>query len=263
MKCITVLAAFLLAFPLFALAAEAGPPAQAGFPSQTIWVSKSSAAEGETVIVSAVVYNEEPETLRGTLVFSASGTRIGVREFELPSGESQIHSVEWKPRVGEYELTARIEGTSASLSHAETPALAITIQEPQLSAAEQVLNETVRTISQITASSAPIVSQTAQTIFDKTERLREAGIERLEDYLASQQSQSNITGFVAGTSTSVVGSNTAAANISEGKEFVSNALHTAAAGALFAMKNVALFYPLLAFLILGILYMLARSVRRP
>ena len=74
----------LLWLPSISLAAET----QAGFPTQAIWVSKSAAVAGETLVVSVVVYNGNTSMLKGTLVFTDDDARIGVRELELPAGES-------------------------------------------------------------------------------------------------------------------------------------------------------------------------------
>src|SRR3989344_6749591 len=245
----------ILLFPFFSLAAV-----QAGFPSQAIWASKSSAVEGETVVVSAVVHNGGAETLRGTLVLTAEEMRIGAREFELPSGESQIHSIEWKPEAGEYKLAAKIEGTSAELSQRETPSITVSITEPPPpSVVEETVSQLVQSASTLASSSAPIITQAAQALFAQTEALREAGIVRLENYLAAnavRTPSSNVQGFVAGTSTS------AEPGTKNLTGMFSGLTQTAAAAALFTMKNVMLFYPLLILLVFGTLYYLARRVRR-
>ena len=248
----------ILLLPLFSLAAV-----QAGFPSQAIWASKSSAIEVETVIVSAVVHNGDTEALRGTLVFSANDARIGARELELPGGESQIHSIEWKPQTGEYKLAAKIEGTSAELSQRETPVITVSVAEPAPpSAVQETISQLTETAAAFASSSAPVVIQAAQAVLAQTEVLREAGIERLENYLianAVRTPSSNVQGFVAGTSTK---SAPAASDTSGIGDTLSAITQTAAAAALFTFKNVALFYPLLGLFVLGTLYYLARRVRR-
>lgn len=263
----------LLLIPVFAFAASI----QAGFPAQSIWLSKSAPVEGEIIVVSAVVVNGSTAELRGTLAFVANDSRIGAREFELPTSASQIHSIEWKPKRGEYKLLARIEGTSTELSQRETPSITVTVKEPPAppSEIERTISQVVQTGSTIASSSAPVIVQTAQNIFAQTEALRNAGIEHLEKYLASQAPSrylgsrlTNGIGTVAGTSTgstnSLQASNAAGfdASAGKGRGVLSNIAQTAAAAALFTLKNVALFYPIPAFLILGILYLLARRIRR-
>lgn len=251
-----------LFLPLFA-PAFAFAAVQAGFPSQSIWASTQSATEGETVVVSAVVVNDTAVELRGTLVFLANDVRIGARELDLPNAKSQIHSIEWKPKKGEYKVAARIEGTSAELSQKETPSISVTVKEPPPppSEIERTITQVVQTGSTIASSSAPIIIQTAQNLFAQTEALRNAGIERLENYLATNAHLP--TGTVSGTSTARSNADGFDTDSSDGKGgLFSNLAQAAAAGALFAFKNAVLFYPILAFLILGTLYLLAKRIRR-
>ncbi len=257
----------ILLFPAFALSAV-----QAGFPSQPLWVSATAPSEGETIVISTVVINDTSATLRGTLTFLANDMRIGAREFELPSSKSQIHSIEWKPKKGEYRVSAKIEGTSAELSQKETPSISITVREAPAppSEIEKTISQVVETGSSIASSSAPIIIQTAQNIFAQTETLRNAGVERLENYLASKSPSGTQSskGSVAGTSTastdSPQASNAAGFDAPQkaSGSVLSNLAQTAAAGALFVFNNAALFYPILALLILGVLYFLARRIRR-
>jgi hypothetical protein len=260
----------VLIFPATTLAA-----AQAGFPSQSLWVSSQSANEGETIVVSSVVVNDAETEIRATLAFLANDARIGARAFELPSGKSQIHSIEWKPKKGEYVVNARIEGTSAELSQKETPPLSVVVKEPPAppSEIEKTITQVVQTGSTLASSSAPFIIQTAQNIFAQTENWRNAGIEQLESYLASPSSSAPSeppsrylkntlsNGMIAGTSTDSM-SSMHSPQTGSGNGMLSNLAQTAAAGALFALKNAALFYPLLVVLILGTLYFLARRIRR-
>ena len=248
----------LLLLPSISLAAET----QAGFPTQAIWVSKTTAVAGETLVVSAVVYNGNTSMLKGTLVFTDDDARIGVRELELPAGESQIHSIEWKPKAGEHRLAARIEGTSAALSQTETPFITVTIAEaPPPSRAQRAASQAAETAGNIASSSLPIVLGVATGIFDAIEPYRQKGVEELEAYVEKTRSRSGGAGSaVAGTSTSnTAGFGTAGVG---GGGLVSNIAQVAAAAALFVMNSLYLFYPLLALLFLGTLYFLARRIRR-
>lgn len=248
-----------LLIPSFALAAEM----EAGFPSQAIWSSKSAAVEGETLVLSAVVYNSNESELHATLVFTANGTRIGAREFELGSGGSQIHSVEWKPKAGEYQVVAQLEGTSAELAQRETPAIIVKVASPPppsateqaLSTAVQVGSGAAQAAGTIASSAMPFVLGAAQSIGNVIEPFRQKGIERLEKYLESAQA-----GRTAGTSTSNVRGFEEGEK--KGSDLLANIGQTAAAAALFALKNPGLFYPLLALSFFALLYFLARRIRR-
>jgi len=245
--------------PTLAFAGET----QAGFPTQAIWVSKTTAVAGETLVVSAVVYNGNTSALKGTLVFTDDAERIGVRELELPAGESQIHSIEWKPKAGEHRLAARIEGTSAALSQTETPSITVVVAEPPPpSRVQQTVSQAAQTAGNIASSSLPIVLGIATSIFDAVEPYRQKGVEELEAYVEKTRSRAggSAGGTVAGTSTSnTSGFGSAGAN---GGGLVSNIAQVAAAAALFVMSSLYLFYPLLALIFLGTLYFLARRIRR-
>ena len=255
----------LLLLPAVSLAAEI----QAGFPSQAIWASKSAAVEGETLVISAVVYNGNAAPLKGTLVFSADGARIGAREFELPEGKSQIHSIEWKPRAGEYRLAAAIEGTSAPLSQRETSSIVISVAEPPPPSAmqktAQALYQATQATGGLASSSLPAVRRIAASVFEAIEPARKAGVERLENYLegARARSESGAAGSSAPDAAGFASSGGEGEVAGKGGNLASNAAQTAAAAALFVMDSLYLFYPLLALLVLGTLYFLARRIRRP
>ncbi|OGG77641.1 hypothetical protein A3B35_01320 [Candidatus Kaiserbacteria bacterium RIFCSPLOWO2_01_FULL_54_24] len=250
----------LLLLPAVSLAAET----QAGFPTQAIWISKTTAVAGETLIVSAVVYNGNTSMLKGTLVFTDDTVRIGVRELELPAGESQIHSIEWISEAGEHRLAARIEGTSAALSQTETPSITVIVAEPPPpSGAQQVVSQAAETVGNIASSSLPVVLGVATNIFNAIEPYRQKGVEELKTYVENTRSRrgDSAVGAVAGTSTSNTSGFRDAGTTGSG--VAANIAHVAAAAALFVMSSLYLFYPLLALVFLGTLYFLARRIKRP
>ena len=254
----------VFAITLFLIVPALSLAAETGFPSQTIWASKVSAVEGETIVLSTVVQNGSSEALQGTLVFAANGGRVSAREFELAGGESQIHSAEWRPEAGEYRVSAIIEGTSADLARKETPPITIVVAEPPApSALQETVSQTVQALQIVASSSIPVVQNIGQTIFSQTEALRQAGIERLETYLAKQGG-----GQVAGASTSSPRGTSTVDGLKDGsggpagESMFSKVKNAAAAAALTMFNSMALFYPLLILLFLGGLYLLARRVRR-
>lgn len=244
----------LLIFPAFLFAQEL----QAGFPAQALWVSKMHAAEGERINISTVVYNGDTAALQGTLYFKVDGVQIGARVFELPAGESEIFSIAWSPSTGEHRITATIESSRGVLSLKETAPVIITIAEPPPPTVVQKTTELARTtVHTIASSSVPVVQKVATGIFETVEPVRKAGVERLETYLAPNAPSSR--GTVAGTSTVHAGS---AGPAAEKENLARTAAQAAAAGALFLLDSLYIFYPLLAFLLLGTLYLLARRIRR-
>ena len=250
----TSLTFLLLALPALSLGAQM----QAGFPALPIWASKSTAVEGEGIVISTVILNGGPEALHATLVFTADDTRIGAREFELPAGESQIHSIEWKSVRGEHRMSAKIEGTSVPLSQSETPSIMVSISEPPPpSAVAQSISFAAKTAGSIASSSAPIVLDIAKSVFDAIEPYRKQGIERLDKYLSHSKKP---IGTVAGTSTSDAEgfSETPKTN----KNLLSDITRAAAEAARVVLSSLYLFYPLLALTLFGGLYALARRIKR-
>ena len=231
---------------------------EAGFPPQTIWASKTSAMQGETIVLSTVVYNSDAATLKGTLVFIAKDARIGAREFEVPGGESQIQSVEWKPLAGEYEVAAAIEGTSAELSKKETPSIVVKVAPPPPPSA---VEKTVSQVVHVASSSLPFVQAVTTNVFNAIEPYRQAGVDRLKAYVAAGNVGKTPGGVIAGTSTTNTSGFKNGTTASKGG-LVSSLVRGAAGIALMIMGSLYLFYPFLAIIILGGLYMLARRVRR-
>jgi len=247
------LVASLVLLPMLAFAVETG------FPSQAIWVSKTSAVEGDTLVISTVVHNGDDAALQGTLVFLANDARIGAREFDLGSGESQIHSIEWKPSAGSYDVAAEIEGTSAELTQRKTPAIALTVAAPPSpSPMQETTEQVIGAASTIASSSIPVVLGAAKSVFNAIEPYRQAGVEKLENYIESSRA---MAGTIAGTSTSNTEGFDSASEKS-GPGIMPQLLQTAAAAALLAFSNLYFFYPLLAFIVLGTLYWLAKRIRK-
>ena len=230
---------------------------EAGFPSQTLWASKTSIVQGETIVLSTVVYNGDASPLKGTLVFLADDIRVGAREFEIVGGGSQIQSVEWKPLAGEYSVVGAIEGTSAELSKRETPRLSIRVAPPP---PPSQIQQTVTQVVNVASSSLPFVQNVTNTVFNAIEPYRQAGVERLKAYVGTQNGGKSARGVVAGTSTSNTTGFGSTENTNKG--FISSLARGAAKTGLFIMSSLYLFYPFLALLILGSLYLLARRVRR-
>jgi hypothetical protein len=101
MKNIALGALFLLLLPV---AAEA-----AGFAKQSLFLSKSSVTEGDTVYIHAVVSNEDSAAFKGDMVFSEKGAPIGTAAVSLGVGEADAVSVSWKPSAGSHTVVAELK----------------------------------------------------------------------------------------------------------------------------------------------------------
>jgi hypothetical protein len=101
------LALFLL-LPTFAFASSRG-----GFASGAIWLSKEIITAGDSVRISASLYNSYDDRLAGTVSFKDGSHIVGEASFSLSAGEGTIVSVTTRPDVGEHSYYAEI--TEATL----------------------------------------------------------------------------------------------------------------------------------------------------
>src|SRR3989344_1896746 len=81
----------------------------AGFPSESIFLSKTGVVEGESVLVHVVVRNDADEVFEGTLTLSESGNNIGSADLELEVGAADTVSFPWSPKAGSRTVTAELK----------------------------------------------------------------------------------------------------------------------------------------------------------
>src|SRR3990167_7657305 len=111
-------------WPAFILVLLAGLPgvalAEAGFAKQSLFLSKSSATEGETVLVHAVVVNDAASVFAGELVLSTGDKKIGAVPLSLNAGEAQAVSVSWKPASGSHTVIAELKNKEGEVAEKES-----------------------------------------------------------------------------------------------------------------------------------------------
>lgn len=245
----------------------------AGFPPQSIWVSKTTATAGETLEIFTVVHNGSDTALKGAVIFSVNEKRIGTRDFNLDAGTSELVSIEWKTTAGEQKLSATIEDASAegngsiALSEQTSAIITVAIAEPPPSTIANAVNAASDIISETAKAATPVIQDALKTAYVKTEEFREQSIAQLEKYLG-ETSASAVLG-ASSTATTTLGS--ASSSImgftlpqTEAPSVLSKIKQTAAAATLFTLKSTAVFYPLLLFAMIAILYLLFRwAFKRP
>lgn len=247
------LIAALLFFPALSLAADAG------FPPQSVWLSDAKPVLGEKIRVYAVVYNGTDAEVAGALTFLVDGKQHESKTLSLDPGESSIVSSPWTAVEGEHAFSARFLQDGTSESAAQVSASITASVEAPPSAVEQTITE-ARTIgSQIASTSLPIVTTIANKVFETTESIRNAGISYLEEKTepkavsnvasAASASNSNVEGFQKETATE---SNQSKSGL------LGNIGQTASAAALFTLRSLWLFYPILV----GFLLMIFRWLYR-
>lgn len=242
-------ALLILFFPAFASAATLG------FPTESVWLSNAKPVLGEKIRIYAVVYNGTESEAVGTLTFLVDGKENGSKDISLSSGESTVVASPWTATEGSHTFSARFQGSGESASAQVSETVVATVEAPP-SAVEETLNSAKETGSQIAATSLPIISTVANKVFDTTEAIREAGVEYFEQKIASNNSPgetSNVEGFETPTATEV----------RPAKSMLSSVGQTASAAALFTLRSLWLFYPLLVGFLLLIARWLYRWVTRP
>src|SRR3989344_6188606 len=102
----------------------------AGFAKQSLFLSKSSVTEGDTVLVHAVVSNDTTTKFTGTLIFKDSDATIGNVPVSLDSGEANTFSVSWKPTAGNHTVEANLEDTSGAVVEQESATFTVAPPPP-------------------------------------------------------------------------------------------------------------------------------------
>lgn len=257
MRKMFVIAGFVCALPLLT-SAEAGLPAQAGFPDRPLWLSNTKPIAGEEVSISTVLYNGTPAAIGGTLTFFVDDVKLTSQEISLAPQSSTVVSAKWTARSGTHSFKATFAtAADAASPQQQTSAMQVTVAEPPApSALQQQVEKAAAVAGQFASSSAPFVEKVAQVVFAQTEGLRNAGIAYLEKKVDKPQTNGsgNVQGFVLGTSTKQAASS-------------DSALHAmgqmAAAAGLFVLRSFYLFYPILGFAVLFALWWATRKIRRP
>lgn len=243
----------------------------AGFPSQSLWLSKAYPISGEEVRVYAALFNSGDSALSGTLVFFVDDDAIASKPISLGAGEAKIESAAWQAKAGEFAISAKIEnseggGAALEISGKTASPIAVVVAEPPApSAIAQGVATAANLATQAVTAAAPSVLGAATEFYEKAENAREAGVARLEAYLEKSGEKASGAGATPGAATSSASQSSVSGFDAPKKEgIVSQASKAGAQIALFIMKIKFLFYPLLLLLILFVISMLFKwANRRP
>lgn len=269
-------AAFLLG-PLCVLAFES---VSGGFPSGSIWMSKTTLVAGDSVQIFTPIYNAGGGKVDADAVFMMDDASIGSVHFTLQPGETKIASLAWSAKEGEHEVSAVIQNAAdtdskapLSLSGDKTNKLSITVAAPPpQSAAAQVLGAAGSAVQSILSASLPAVSAAVSAVLTQTEKLRTQAAASLENRLVENTDSSGTFG------TSSASKNQEGGQVLAAHTYRDPASVLAAAAAapvrftlvrmfeeilLFIIGYVWIFYPLLLLAIVFCLYLLAKRLARP
>lgn len=185
------LALFLILLPAVALAA----PVPAGFPSSSLWLSKTELTDGENVTIYTVVYNSSSESLTGSVTFLVDGQSIGQKDVTAGPGTTQIVSHTWSAKEGSHAFSATLSGSVADLaaSITGTTTVAVAPKPPPPEAVTKTV-ETAGAVQAAIASTTPIIGNIASTTFARTESIREQTVAALEKLASTTAPKGEVLG---------------------------------------------------------------------
>jgi hypothetical protein len=234
----------------------------AGFAKQSLFLSKPSVTEGETVLIHAVISNEAGAKFTGELVFKDGESKIGTAPVSLGAGEAQTASVSWRPSAGTHAVTAELmngaeitEKQSASFVVAPKP-------NPTASAASQSAStiQSSQGIQQKIADLSPQAAQASAPLFTLIDSGRTSAADFVEAQITEtkKKMEKDPDAEVSGAQTEKLPDTVG------GFWSALNSLYLYILMAfLFVISNAGIFYPLLAIAFLYCLYRLYKRFRRP
>ncbi len=225
-----------------------------GFPRQPLWVSSTTAREGEKVTMYAAVYNASDSEMKGAVAFLADGTTFDTKEVSLPAGGSSLITSSWPAVKGTHALSASfVSGTQKESTEKISVTISAALPPPpkEPGVVDKTMSTVSSTISDMT-SSVPIVGTVADAIIEQTEKAREAGANFVEPYAKQKvETRPPMNSAVAPSLTD------------SAQEYGAKGLQLAAAAALFAFDTRWLFYVLAIVLLYLVFRTLKNWVNRP
>jgi hypothetical protein len=235
----------------------------AGFATESLFLSKASVTEGDTVFIHAVVNNDAATSFAADMVFKLSNINIGTVPVSLKAGEAGTVSVSWKPGPGTHQVTAELvkggevlEYQSATFTVAAKPKPAATSSTPT----STTTIESSKNIQASIESLSPAVAGATAPVF----KLIDGGRESLAKVIDSQMAaaKKNLGSKEGETLGDQTGK--AASDPMGTFWFVLWTLYLYLLTLLgFVISSAGVFYPVIAILILYSLWRLIRRMRRP
>ncbi len=235
----------------------------AGFAPGPVWISQNAPIEGIIIRVNTVVYDGGTDALEGTVSFLIDGTSIGSTTFALNAGESSIKSVAWTATPGTHTVSAEItsvhdSATKAVTSIANATTTTLSIHVTPLPPPPPVAVIASTTPENVTTSSVTLVQDLIAKTGAVTESIRTSG----ESYLSKLAAASAATSTPDRTG-SVLGAETYATDTEATPSPTPSTMSKIAKTLLPLFAYPALFYPVLVFLILFALWLIAKRLRNP
>lgn len=242
-----IVAMFLLPSSVFAASTF-------GFPREPLWLSSTSAHEGEVITMYVALYNASDTEMKGTVSYLADGAAFDAKDVSLAPGNSSLVSSGWKSVKGAHALSAQfVSGDTKDTT--QKISVSVDAAPPPPPAAPSMVDQAVQTVQNFTApilaSDSP-VGNVAGAAIDKVEAVRTASADAIRPYAEPaktlpKNSPSGST-FVATAS---------------GGSIIDTITHFLASALLFAFDTAWLFYLLAIVLLYLFIRLLKRWVNRP
>jgi hypothetical protein len=239
----------------------------ATFAKQTLFLSKESVTEGETVLIHTIVSNEATTSFAGKLEITNKEGSIGTVPVALAAGEAAAVSVSWKPLAGSHSITAQLLDQAGKVVEKESATFTIHAK----AVADTVTPETATTdvdsseeIQQALANLSPAVAETSEPVFNAIDSARAQAAEVLDRGVAWSKKQIGTSaiknrGTILGTETEK----------STTEKISSSAWTIVATVVLYVLSilrhlvsSAGIFYPLFALLFFFMLWKLYRRFSR-
>ena len=249
----------------------------AGFAKHSLFLSKTSVVEGDTVLIHAVVANDTDTrfsgklSLRENLPAQAGESVLGTVPLALAVEEVRVASISWNPSAGTHTLTAelttdsgeKVEEQQATFTVAEKPKKL----EPAPSSSQVASVQSSEPLQQQVTQLSPSVAGYTAPIFEMIDSLREKAVQALDQGIVwsknkvSQKTPSAVLGAESSTTPN-------AETLVSGT--VQTALLVGATALLYlfsvlrySIEHTGIFYPILAVAFLYLLWRLYQRMRRP
>src|SRR3989344_6835401 len=168
----------------------------AGFAKGSIFLSKPSVIEGETVLIHAVVANDAASAFSGELVL-ADDKKIGAVPLTLSAGEAQAVSVSWKPQSGAHTVIAElknkdgetVEKESATFYIKPKPAASAANAASAGQASQSAAVGSSQPIQNKIASFSPGTAEAAAPVFQVMDSVREKAADFLDNQIAKAKAE--------------------------------------------------------------------------
>lgn len=247
----------------------------AGFAKESLFLSKSSITEGDTVRIHAIISNDNSSSFKGTLDFHDEDGAIGSVAVSLSAGEATALATSWKPSAGKHTVVAalkdtagkKVEEQSATFAVAAKPAPVQNTTSSSLSQPAAAVTSS-ENIQNTLASVSPTAAKTAQPVFTTIDWARTEAAKKIDQGIIWSEKQIATAKLKPGIVLSAETSKTGSTTPTKGWQNTS-----ALAGGTIALYiltvlrgiigNAAFFYPILAILFFYALWRLIQRFRRP